>query len=343
MGFSRRDLIKVAGATSVLGMFPGILRANTGALEKKDITIAVGGKALIYYLPLSIAEEQGYFKDEGLNVTIADFAGGSKSLQAVVGGSADICSGAYEHTINLQMRHQFYRSFVLQGRAPMISLAVSKKNIPNYRSPADLKGKKIGVTAPGSSTNMLLSFFLSKHGVSSSDIAVIGVGAGSSAVTAIRSGQVDAISNLDPVMSLLDYAGEIQTIVDTRTLNDTVDIFGGPMPAGCLYTSESFIEKHPNTIQALTNAIVRADKWIQSVSVDEIAKVVPEHYLLGNPDVYKFALKKSFEGISPDGLMDEAGPTTALTSLASYRPKIKADRIDIKRTWTNEFVKRAKV
>ncbi len=341
MSFTRRDLIKAAGATGMLSMFPGILHAQTGKLEKTDVSIAVGGKALIYYLPLSIAEINGYFKDEGLNVSIADFAGGSKALQAVVGGSADVCSGAYEHTINLQSKRQFYRSFVIQGRAPMIALGVSKKNMPNYSTPADLKGKKIGVTAPGSSTNMLLSFFLTQNGLKESDISVIGVGSGSGAVTALRSGEIDAMCNVDPVISLLDHAGEIQTIVDTRTLKDTLDIFGGPMPAGCLYAAESFIEKNPNTVQALTNAIIKANKWIQEAGADEVIKVVPENYLLGNPEVYKLALTKSFEGLSPDGLIDEAGPATALKSLQSYVPKFNAEGIDLSKTWTNDFVKKA--
>ncbi len=341
MSFTRRDLIKAAGATGMLSMFPGILHAQKGKLEKNDVSIAVGGKALIYYLPLSIAEINGYFKEEGLNVSIADFAGGSKALQAVVGGSADVCSGAYEHTINLQSKRQFYRSFVLQGRAPMIALGISKKNLPNYSTPADLKGKKIGVTAPGSSTNMLLSFFLTKNGLKDSDISIIGVGSGAGAVTALRSGEIDAMCNVDPVISLLDHAGEIQTIVDTRTLKDTLDIFGGPMPAGCLYAADSFIEKNPNTVQALTNAIVKANKWIQSAGADEVLKVVPENYLLGNPEVYKLALTKSFEGLSPNGLIDEAGPATALKSLQSYVPKFNAEGIDLGKTWTNDFVKKA--
>ena len=63
-------------------------------LEKTKVAIAVGGKAAFYYLPLTIAEQVGYFKAEGLEVEISDFAGGSRALQAVVGGSADLVSRA---------------------------------------------------------------------------------------------------------------------------------------------------------------------------------------------------------------------------------------------------------
>src|SRR3970040_1157296 len=94
-------------------------------LEKRDVHIAVGGQNSFYYLPITIAERQGYFKDEGLNVKISDFAGGSVALRAVVGGSADVVSGAYEHTISLQGKKQYFRAFVLQGRLPQIALGVA--------------------------------------------------------------------------------------------------------------------------------------------------------------------------------------------------------------------------
>ena len=159
-----------------------------------------------------------------------------------------------------------FREFVLQGRAPQIVLAVSKKAMPNYKSIADLKGKKIGVTAPGSSTSIMASFVLAKAGLSAKDVAFIGVGAGAGAIAALQSGQIDAIANLDPVMTKLERTGEIRIVSDTRTLADTRSVFGGDMPAGCLYASQSFITKNPNTTQALTNAMVRALKWLQTAT-----------------------------------------------------------------------------
>ena len=339
MSVTRRELLKLAGAAGAMSLAPAIVRAQK--LEKAKVQIAVGGKPLIYYLPLTIAEVKGFFKDEGLDVSIADFAGGSKALQAVVGGSADVVSGAFEHTLSLQAKGQFYRAFALQGRAPMIGVGVSRKNLPGYKGPADLKGKKIGVTAPGSSTNMVVNFFLAKHGLKASDVSFIGVGAGAGAVTALRSGQIDAISNTDPVVSMLEMPGEIQIIVDTRTLKDTQDIFGGNMPAGSLYAPQAFIDANPNTTQALTNAIVRADKWIQKAGPEEIAKVVPEAYLLGDPAVYKAALAKSMEGLSPDGMIPEDGAATALKALAAYQAEFNASKVDASKVWTNDFARRA--
>src|SRR5690349_5081467 len=107
---------KSIGFVAALALsFAALSSASSQTLEKKQVTLAVGGKNLFYYLPLTIAERKGYFKDEGLEVQVVDFPGGAKALQAMVGGSADIVSGAYEHTINMQAKGQSIVAVVLQG------------------------------------------------------------------------------------------------------------------------------------------------------------------------------------------------------------------------------------
>ena len=310
-------------------------------LEKTKISIAVGGKNHFYYLPLTIAERLGYFKDEGLDVEISDFPGGAKALQALVGGSADVVSGAYEHTINMQAKGQNIQAFVLQGRAPQIVLAYSTKNMPNYQSIADLKGKKIGVTAPGSSTSMMASYVLAKAGIKPSEVSFIGIGAGPGAVAAMRSGQLDAICNLDPVITMLQEKNDIKIISDTRTLKDTKSVYGGNMPAAVLYAQSSFIEKNPNTTQALTNAIVRALKWLNQAGPSDIVKTVPENYLLGDRSLYLAAWQGVKEAISPDGIIPNDGPATALKMLTQFEKEIADKKIDLSKTYTNSFAIKA--
>jgi NitT/TauT family transport system substrate-binding protein len=334
----RRLLRATLAGTAVLGL-PRLGRSQ--AVEKPKLTIAVGGKNLLYYLPLTIAESQGYLKSEGLDITIADFAGGSRALQALVGGSADVVSGAFEHTINMQVKGQRLRAFVLQGRAPQIVLGINPKTMPNFKSVAELKGKKLGVTAPGSSTNVLANFVLAKAGLKPGDVSIIGVGAGSGAVAAMRSGQIDAISNLDPVITLLTRSGDLKIVSDTRVVAEADRVFGGPMPAGCLYTQQTFLDKNPATAQALANAIVRADKWIQAAGPGDIIKAVPENYLLGDRAVYVDAFLAAKGALSPDGMIPEAGAETARRALASIDPEIAAAKIDLAAIWSNDYVKRA--
>jgi NitT/TauT family transport system substrate-binding protein len=311
-------------------------------VEKRDVHIAVGGKASFYYLPLTIAEQQGYFKAEGLNVKISDFAGGSVALRAVVGGSADVVSGAYEHTINLQSKKQYFRAFVLQGRLPQIAFGVASARAGQVKSFKDLKGLKIGVSAPGSSTHNLVKQLLVKGGLDpNKDASIVGVGLGAQAVAAIRSGQIDAISNTDPVMTKLEQDNAIKVLADTRTLKGTQEVWGAPLPAGCLYAPIEFTQKYPNTAQALANAIVRADKWISKASATDIAKVVPESYLMGDRALYLFAYDKVKEAMSPDGMISDAGAKATLKALAAFDPNIKESDIKLEQTYTNEFARKA--
>ncbi|HEY8050986.1 MAG TPA: ABC transporter substrate-binding protein, partial [Ramlibacter sp.] len=225
-----RRTFAIGAAAAAAAVAAPALRAQP-RVEKSKLALAVGGKSAFYYLPLTISEQLGYFKDEGLDVEISDFAGGAKALQALMGSSADVVSGAYEHTINMQARNQFIQEIVLMGRAPQISVGVSTKTMPGYKSLADLRGKKIGVSAPGSSTNMVADLLLTRAGVKPSDVSFVGIGTSAGAVAAVRAGQVDAISNTDPIMTILEQKGEIKIISDTRTLKGTQEVFGGPMPA----------------------------------------------------------------------------------------------------------------
>jgi NitT/TauT family transport system substrate-binding protein len=213
--------------------------------------------------------------------------------------------------------------------------------MPNYKTVADLKGKKIGVTAPGSSTNIMANFVLAKNGLKPADVSFVGVGASQGAVAALRSGQIDAISNLDPVMTILARSNDINIVSDTRDVAEADKVFGGPMPAATLYAPVAFIDKNPNTVQALTNAIVRANKWIQQAGPSDIVKAVPESYLLGDRAVYIDAFLKAKPALSPDGMIPEAGPATALRALQSIDPAMQNAKIDLKSVYTNDFVKKA--
>jgi NitT/TauT family transport system substrate-binding protein len=113
------------------------------------------------------------------------------------------------------------------------------------------------------------------------------------------------------------------------------------MPAGCLYAPYAFLDKHPNTAQALVNAMVRANQWIQAAGAADVIKTVPESYLLGDRAIYIDAFVKAKGALSPDGMFPEAGSATALRALASVDEKIGQARLDLKANYTNEFVKKA--
>ena len=310
-------------------------------IEKPDVHIAVGGKSALYYLPLTLCERLGYFKDEGLNVRISDFPGGTRSLQAVVGGSADVVSGAYEHTINMQSKGQMFKAFVLSGAAPQISVGIVSSRAASYKSPKDLKGLKIGVSAPGSSTNMVANYLLAKGGLKPTDVSIIGIGAGAGVIAAVDQGRVEVVSQTDPAMTILEREGKIKIIAETRTPAGTEKLFGGPMPAASLYAPVDFLKKNPNTVQALTNAMVRTLLWLQEATPQQVLETVPEDYLLGNKAMYLFAFNNVKPAFSKDGLFSEAGAKTTLKAIASFNPDVRPEKIDTLVTYTNEFVLKA--
>ena len=336
----RRTLVAVAAWATASVVAPALWAQPRP--EKTKVAIAVGGKAALYNLPLIIAEQLGFFKAEGLEVDISDFAGGSQALAAVEGGSADVVSGDYENTITLQTRGQNFQAFVLQGRAPAIAIGISVKSMPHYRTLADLKGKRIGVSAPDSSTHRVAQLILSRVGLKADDVNYVGVGTAAGALTAFRTGQIDALSTVDPVMTLLEQRGEIRIIVDTRTLKGSAEVFGGVMPAGCLYAPLELVKNNPHTVQALTNAIVHSLKWLQTAGPSDIIKVVPEAYFLRDRAVYLAAFNKIREAISPDGLIPEEGPQTAARVQARLDPTFKLGSIDLGKTYTNVFAAKAK-
>lgn len=315
--------------------------ADVVAQEKTKVTLAVGGKPTLYYLPLTIAERLGYFKDEGLEVSISDFPGGAKALQALVGGSADVVSGGYEHTLQMAAKGQALQAFVLQGSAAL-SLGLVKAKFASYAGPQDLKGKKIGVTAPGSSTHLLVNQLLASAKLRPEAVSIIGVGTGASAVAAARSGQIDALSSIEPAMLMLEQSGDIKIAHETFTPSGAQAVFGGAMPSACLYAKQDFVKANPKTVQALTNAMVRALAWLDKAKPEDVLAVIPPEYALGDKSLYAAAFTR-FRGVySKDGVISQTGVDIAYKVTAIHDESVRSlSPATVESTYTGQFVKQA--
>jgi NitT/TauT family transport system substrate-binding protein len=331
---------KLVAAVSAVLLVALMQSAAAQAPEKRKIQIATASLGLPY-LPLIIAQQRKYFADEGLEVDIVAFAGGSKALQALMGGSTDIVSGAYSNTLTMAAKGQRLVNFAVQVRYPALTVGVAKHASGRYKSLADLKGMKIGVSAPGSSTHMVVAHLLTKAGLTSADVSIIGVGTSGAAVAAIQKGEIDAIINSDPVMTKLETDGDVTVIAETRTRKGTEAVFGGPYPEAGLYTTGEFIAKNPNTVQAITNAIVRAELWMQTASIDDIAANVPAEHMLGDRALYLESYKRMRESHAPDGRITREGAQIVLDVLAAFLPEVKAANIKVEDTYDNRFVEAA--
>jgi NitT/TauT family transport system substrate-binding protein len=315
--------------------------ASAQAPEKPSLTLGVGGKGLLYYLPLTLAERLGYFKEQGLDVTITDFGGGAKSLQSLIGGSADLVTGAYEHTIRMQSKGQPIAAVIELGRFPGMVLAVKKDKAPQVKSFKDLKGMKVGVTAPGSSTNFFVNALIGKEGLKPTDVSIIGVGGGAGAVAAMKKGELDALVNLDPVISKLEQDGDIVILADSRTEEGNMKLFGGNNPAAVVYLKADFIEKNPVTVQRIVNAFHKALKWLEKATPEQVAETVPPEYLLGDKALYMRALQASRPMYSKDGIVSAAGMKNAYDMLVAFDEELKGAKVDLAKTFDGRFVAKA--
>ena len=309
--------------------------------EDERIRIAVGARSTLYHLPLLVAEGLGLFQAEVLQVEILDHAGGSLAVQALASGAADVCCGAYEHVVRHQLHGRDWRSLVVLARTPQVALVAHPRH-GSGAALARLPGLRVGVTAPGSSTHYLASLWLREAGVSLARAQFVAVGNGSAAVEALRSARVHAVCHADPVLTLLEQRAGARVLADARSLKDSEQLYGGPMPGGCLFAPQGFVQRRPQQTQALVQAMVAALRWLQTASPADLARVVPKGYLLGDRSAYLMAFEKVRETLSPDGVMPAEGPATALRTVVRGESLAQPPRVLLEKTFSNSWALRAR-
>ena len=313
------------------------------AMAESKITIAVGGGSCLCYLPTVLAKQLGEYEKAGVAVDLVDLKGGSDALKAVLGGSADVVSGYFDHCVNLAARKQELVSFVVYDRYPGLVLVVSPSHTKEINSVKDLAGKKVGVTAPGSSTDFFLKYLLKKNGLDPTSAAVIGVGIGATAVAAMEQGQIDAAVMLDPSVTVLQGThSDLKILADTRTQKDTLATFGGEYPGGALYSTASWVASHEKEVQALTNAIVATLSWIHSHTPEDIMAKMPDEAVGKDKALYLAALKHTIPMYSETGKMDPKGADAVLAVFSEGSPEVAKANIDVSKTFTNKYVDQVK-
>ncbi len=311
----------------------------SSAPERRKLTIGVGGQELFIYLPLTLAQRLGYFEQAGLDVEIVNFQGGGKALEALVGGGVDAVVGFYDHAIESQPKGIAVTMIVVYDRYPGIVLLADPVAAPDVRGFADLRGQTVGITSFGSSTHFTLNYLLARAGIGQDEVAVVQIGTGSASVAAMENGKVAVGMFLDPAATRLLEAGRARVVWDTRSEHDTVAAFGGPYPAGGMYTTRQRLEQLPNAMQAAVDASLRALGWIQDHSAADIADRMPPDFYGGDRRLYVDSLAASLALFSPDGRMPESGPASVLDVLKLSDPAVKdAPSIDLAATYTNRFV-----
>ena len=315
-------------------------RASGGSEGGRRVRIAVGGQTQLIYLPTTLARELGYYREEGIDAELEDFAGGAKALQALVGGSADVVSGFYDHTLQMAADGREFVAFVSMLRFPGMVIATSPQRAATVVRVADLKGRVVGVTSAGSSSQMLLTYLLQRHGVPADAVSVTSIGTAATAVAAMEHGKVDAGVMADPSFTMVARRNPgVRILADLRTPEGVKAAFGtDTYPASVLYSSGEWVTSHRDTAARLARAIVRTLHWIQAHTPEEIAARMPNAFRGEDEGMYVEALRASMPMFSPDGLMSADGAEVVRTLLAGSLEKVRTATIDTSKTFTNEFI-----
>jgi NitT/TauT family transport system substrate-binding protein len=292
------------------------------------------------YLPTTLARELGFYREEGIDAELQDFAGGAKALQALVGGSADVVSGFYDHTIQMAAEGREMVAFVTMLRFPGLVLVTSPQSAATVTTIDALKGRVAGVTTAGSSSQMLLTYMLQRHGVAPDAVSITAIGSAATAVAALEHGKVDAGMLADPAFTLVTRRNPgVRVLADLRTAAGVkAALDTDTYPASVLYAKDDWIRANRDTTERLARAITRTLTWMHAHTAQEIAEKTPKTFRGGDDALYVEALEASMPMFSTDGLMPPAGAEAVRTLLAGSIDKVRSHPINLSRTFTNEFI-----
>lgn len=302
------------------------------------VKIASGGRS-IPFMQLDVALALGYFEAAGLEAYIQYIKGGTQCALALIGGSVDFSTNSVDHAIKAQLQGKELRMISVFDRIPGFSIVVDSRLKDKVTTVADLKGKAIRVTSPGSATHKLLTHMIRKAGLDTEDITVVGVGT-STLPPALHAGSVQTGVAVDPFTTQLVNRAKAFVLVDLRTLAETKAQFGGPYVLTGILTRPDMIMQRPETVQRLADVIAKANHWIGSHTSEEIVDVLPSD-VVTDRYLWIAALENQREVFSPTGEIKMEGIETVARTYELFEPLAEGKRIDVTGLVAPEFARAA--
>lgn len=315
---------------------------TTPSAGASSVTIMVGGLSKQIYLPYMLTKQLGYYGKAGVKVNLIDEPAGGDATKNMIAGQVQGVGGFYDHNIALQALNKSSESVVSMLQIPG-EVELCRSDLKGkIKSPADWKGKSLGITDTGSSTDFLTQYLATKNGVAPSSTIRRGVGAGPTFIAAMKQKAIDCGMTTEPTVSevLKDNTGYI--LLDMRTAAGSRKALGGTYPATSLYMTTAYVNSHKDVVQKLVNAYVSTLKWIQGHTGKQIADMMPPDYYAGvGKAAYAKALDSEKGIFNPTGIMPTDGPKTCLAVQQAFNDAVKGKTIDLTKTYTDEFVKAA--
>lgn len=309
-------------------LLAGTLAAVSAAAPKDRVRLAVGSRpGNLVYLQIDLARALGYFEQEALDVNIQYFEGGTPAAQALASKACDFSANSIDHAIKLRETGSqlvMVASFI---DLPGVTLVVRKDLRPQIRSTRDLKGRRVGVTAIGAGTHVLAASVLHEAGYSLRDVEIVPVGSGNPLIAAMVEKRIDAAMATDPTTTRLLLSGAGSILLDMTGPDETRLIFNGPYQFTGLMTRPDVIRDRPALVQAMVNAIVKANRFIAAHSAAEIAAQLPAS-IVGDRYIYVKSLEHSRPGFSRDGKVTPRGVENNIQSQITFGLVPKTGSLD---------------
>jgi NitT/TauT family transport system substrate-binding protein len=332
----------VLGLTACGGSPSTQAAAPSNAQGQTVVKLMVGGANKQIYLPAKLTERLGYFKEQGLDVQLSDEPAGVDAETAMLAGQVDGVVGFYDHTIDLQGKNKAAESVVQLLQVPGEVELCRTDVADQIHSPADWKGRNLGVTGLGSSTNFLTKYLAVRNGLQAADVHSVAVEAGNTFIAAMQHKSIDCGMTTEPTISALVNSGQAKVLIDMRTAEGATKALGGVYPASALYMQTSYVDAHKDVVQKLVNAFVKTMHFIAKSTADQITDQMPAEYYTGvGRAAYVKALTDEKGIYTADGVMPQGGPQTVLNVLSSFDPNVKGHNIDLTKTYTTEFAQKA--
>ncbi|MBV8152030.1 MAG: ABC transporter substrate-binding protein [Candidatus Eremiobacteraeota bacterium] len=337
---SRRAVIVAGGAAALAAA--GALPARAQA-RRERVSVAVGAEHSSVYQPWDLAQALGYFAAEGLDVSLSYTRGGSEASVALSGGSADFSGNAIDHAIAAQAQGKSLVMIADFMGAPGISFLIRNADREKYKSFKDLKGKTVGITSPGSATHVLGVWLAKQSGLARDDVKYLGVGAGATVIAAMDRGVVDAAFATDPFATELirsNRATQMINLFDPRVVRSAL---GFPSYAftGAL-TRGDVIQKKPETVQKIVNALVRAQKFMSRHTSLQVAQALPDEMRAGIPlEVWAAAYSHSRPAFTTYGRIEAEGVHSVVVANQFFLAENAPKNVNEAALFDNSFVERA--
>jgi len=293
----------------------------------------------IAFLPVSVAQTLGYYSQEGLAANVSDVSGGTKAMEALIGGSVDVAAGSMSDVVQVAAEGRKVRGFLVIYPRPSEVLAVAPALTGTIRTIRDLKGRAVGVTTPGSATHQFLNFLLVTNGLSPQDVGVVSVGMSASSLAALERGKVDAAVLIASAITTFEarHPG-IEFLADTRTPAGARAIFGSEVfPSLSLLAQDSWLQQNADIARGLVRAVKRAMDWIRNHPAEDVRKMIPEAARGSEADADLDAIRRIQQGMSSDGLIPPDSLESVRDFVAASNPAVRAAHIDLASLYTNEF------